>query len=136
DAAGLDGQGIGTLDFVAGPYATAADDALGRVVGEVGIGCVGGVIQVVGAIEAIAHVPQAHHAGHVLQLAVAVGRTGEAVQRVVGDVELHDIAPQLVQFSVFRADHHAFFDGRGAGRGMAPAAFDFHQAQAAGTEIG
>ena len=51
--------------------------------------------EVVGALVAVAHVAQPDGAGHVLQLAVAVGRAGEAIQRMVGDVELHHAAAQL-----------------------------------------
>ena len=45
----------------------------------------------------IAHVAQADLAGLGLQLAVAVRRAGEAIERVVGDVELHHAAAQLLQ---------------------------------------
>ncbi len=45
-------------------------------------------------VVAVAHFAQADHAGHVLQLAVAVRGAGEAVERMVGDVELHHVAAQ------------------------------------------
>src|SRR3546814_3141572 len=46
---------------------------------------------------AVADVAQADGAGHVLQFAVAIGGTGQAVERMVGDVEFHDAATQLLQ---------------------------------------
>jgi hypothetical protein len=48
-----------------------------------------------GVDRVIAHVAQADGTGHVLQLAIAIGGTGQAVQRVVRDVKLHHPAPQL-----------------------------------------
>src|SRR2546429_1565016 len=35
-------------------------------------------LEMVGAVEAVAHLAQAHRAGHVLQFAVAVGAAGQA----------------------------------------------------------
>ena len=49
------------------------------------------------AVIAVAHLAQADRAGHVLQFAVAVGGAGQAVERMVGDVELHHAAAQLRQ---------------------------------------
>ena len=43
---------------------------------------------------AVAHLAQAHRAGHVLQLAIAIGRAGQAVERMVGDVKLHHALAQ------------------------------------------
>ncbi len=54
-------------------------------------------VEVVLARVAVAHVAQADRAGHVLQLAVAVGGAREAVERVVGDVQLHDAAAQPLE---------------------------------------
>ena len=51
---------------------------------------------------------QADHARHVLQFAVAVGRAGEAVERVVGDVELHDVLDGVSRaFASASRDLHA-----------------------------
>ena len=55
--------------------------------------------EVVVARVAVAHVAQADRAGHVLQLAVAVGGAGEAVERVVADVQLHHAAAQASRAS-------------------------------------
>lgn len=129
-----DGQREGALGFLAGAHAAVADDALGGVIGEVRIGLVLLAFQVIGAVIAVAHVAQPHHAGHVLQLAVAVGRTGQAVQRMVGDVQLHHPAPQVVQLGRFGEHHHAVLGRRGARGGIAAPALDLHQAQAARAE--
>ncbi|MNT00191.1 hypothetical protein D3C72_1346150 [compost metagenome] len=129
-----DRQREGALRFLAGAHAAVADDALGGVEGEVRVGFVLFGLEVVGAVVAVAHVAQAHDPGHVLQFAVAVGRTGQAVQRMVRDVQLHHAAPKVVQLGRFGVDHHAVLGRRGAGRGIAAAAFDLHQAQPARAE--
>ena len=66
------------------------------------------------ALIAVAHLAQADGAGHVLQLAVAVGGAGEAVQRMVGDVELHHALADAGETVVLRRDLDAGRDGRGA----------------------
>ena len=48
---------------------------------------------VVLAVKAVADLAQADGTGHVLEFAVAVRRAGEAVERVVGDIQFHDVAP-------------------------------------------
>src|SRR6478672_813085 len=58
-----------------------ADDALGRIEGEVRVRFVFGRAQVVRTFVAIAHLAQAYDAGHLLQLAVAVCGAGQAVER-------------------------------------------------------
>jgi hypothetical protein len=40
EAPALDGQREGALHFLAGAHAARADDALGRIIGEIGIGLV------------------------------------------------------------------------------------------------
>jgi hypothetical protein len=97
-AAAGDGDGEAALLLLAGAHAAVADDALGRVIAEIGVGL---VLRRIGEMIfpgvcvtcAVTHLAQAHHAGHGLQLAVAVGGAGQAIQRMVGDVELHHIAP-------------------------------------------
>ena len=91
-------------------------------------------LQMVLAVIAVADFAQADLARHVLQFAVAVGGAGQAVQRMVGDVELHHAAAQLGEARGLRPHLHPVFDGRGAGGRRALAAFDLHQAQAAGAE--
>ena len=87
------------LNFFAGADAAIADDALGRVVGEVGVGLVLRQKQrvfrpatgedMVFALVAVANIAQADGTSHILQFAIAVGRAGQAVERMVGDVEFH-----------------------------------------------
>ncbi|MCY1496817.1 hypothetical protein D9M68_307670 [compost metagenome] len=134
EATAADGQGEGALGFLAGAHAAVADDALARVVVEIGVGNVLVVIQVVGAVVAVAHFAQADLAGHGLQLAVAVGGTGQAVQRVVGDVQLHHVAAQGGELGRLGVDHHALGHRRGAGGRVAAHAVDLDEAHAAGTE--
>src|SRR5690606_31809422 len=64
-ALAADGQRESSLDFFACANATAAYDALGGVVGEIGIRLVGLLGQVVGTLLPIAHVTQAHDACHI-----------------------------------------------------------------------
>ena len=52
-------------------------------------------IEVVRALVAVAHLAQAHDAGHVLQFAMAVGGAGQAVERVIGDIQLHHAAAHV-----------------------------------------
>jgi hypothetical protein len=97
-AAAGDGDGEAALLLLAGAHAAVADDALGRVIAEIGVGL---VLRRIGEMIfpgvcvtcAVTHLAQAHHPGHGLQLAVAVRGAGQAIQRMVGDIELHHIAP-------------------------------------------
>ena len=107
EAAAFNGQRKGALHFLTSAHAAGTDNALAGVEAEVGVGIVHLGVQMVLTLEAIAHLPQAHGAGHVLQLAIAVGRAGQAVQRVVRDVQLHDVAPQLRQFAGLGGNSHA-----------------------------
>ena len=122
EAAALDGQREGALHLLAGAHAARADDALRRIEGEVRVGLVLGLLGVVLAVVAVAHVAQADGARHVLQLAVAVGGAGQAVERMVGDVELHHALADLLQPLGLGRHHHARRDRRGAGGGRAGAA--------------
>jgi hypothetical protein len=81
---------------------------------------------VIGAVVAVAHVAQTDDAGHLLQLTVAVRGAGQAIQRVVGDVELHHATTQIRELSRLRPDLHTGLDERGAGGGVALAPFDLH----------
>ncbi len=136
EAAPADGQGVGALLLLAGAHAAGADDALGRVEAEIQGGVVLGLIQMMGAVVAVAHGPQAHRAGHVLKFAIAVGGAGQAIQGMVGDVEFHDVAPQLRQPGRLGMHHHAFLDQGGAGRRIPLAPLNGHHAQAAGAKGG
>ncbi len=134
EAAARNCQGQRALHFVTGAHAARADDALGLLIGEIGVGLVLALVDVVLAVVAVADVAQAHRTGHVLQLAIAIGRAGQAVQRVVGDVELHHALAQLGQLGRLGMDHHPRRHRRGAGGRGSGAAVDLHQAQPAGAE--
>ena len=70
EAASGDGQRKGALNLGAGAHAAAADDALGGVEAEIGVGLVLGAgalgIEVIRPVHPVADLPQAHHPGHVL----------------------------------------------------------------------
>ena len=130
------------LGFLAGAHAAVADDALAGVVREIGVGLVLlGMAMVLAADAghvlargAVAHIAQAGHASHVLQFAVAVGAAGQAVQRVVGDVELHHALADVLQLGRLRVHDHAGLGGRGARGRVALAALHLDQAQATGAK--
>jgi len=86
------------------------------------------------AVETVANVAQPHHTRNVLQLAITVSRTSQAVKRMIGNIEFHDIASQLRQLIGLRADLHALFDRGGAGRRIALATFNLDQAHATRAE--
>src|SRR4051812_41905606 len=82
----------------------------------------------------IAHLAQTDDAGHLLQLAVAVRGTRQAIERVIGDVELHYATAQLGELGALRAHLHARLDERRARGWIAFTPLDLDQAQAARAE--
>ena len=124
-SAAVDSQREGPLHLIASSHAARADDALRGVELEIRIAGVNRRIKMITAVEAIAHFAQSDRARHVLEFAVAVGGTGQAVERVVGNIEFHDIASQLRQLVSLRADLHALLDECRARGRIALAAFDF-----------
>ena len=134
EAAAGDGQSECALHLFAGADAARADDAFRRLVGEIGVRGVEPGIGVAMAVIAVSHLAQAHRAGHVLQFAIAIGRAGQAVERVLGDIELHHALAEPLQSVGLGVHHHAFGDRRGAGGGRAVAALDLDQAKPAGAE--
>src|SRR5262249_52814066 len=109
-------------------------DAFRRVEVEVRVALVLYRVEVVLTLVAVPDLTQADCACHVLQFAVAIGTTGEAVERVVGDVELHDVLTEFGDLRRLRPHDHAVgHRGRARGR-RAPAAVDLDQAQSAGAE--
>ena len=65
-------------------------------------------VQMVGAVAVpVAHLAQTDRTGHVLQLAIAVGGTGQAVERMIGNVKLHHAAPQPRERGTLGADFHS-----------------------------
>src|SRR5690606_13235871 len=134
ESATVDGERESALDFVASTHAARADDALGRVEIEVGIGMIDGRVEVVLALVAVAHVAQANVGSLFLQLAIVVGRACETVERVVGDIEFHHALAQLLEPRSLGLDFHAGHDWCGAAGWRTARAFDLDQAQPARTE--
>ena len=145
EAASADRQREGALHFLASAHAAIADDALGRIKGEIGVRLVlrlpieiGRAIlareDVVGAVVTVAHVAQPDRARHVLQFAVAVGGAGEAVERMVRDVKLHHAPADGGEAGRLRLDVDARRDRGGAGGRRAVASLDLDEAKAAGAE--
>src|SRR5579862_726418 len=85
---------------------------------------------------AVADLAQTDLAGHVLQLAITIGGAGQAVERMVGDVELHHPAADLLEPLGLGRHDHAGRDRSGAGGGRAGPAGDLDEAQPAGSEGG
>ena len=145
ETAARDRQCEGALNFLAGADAARADDAFRGVVGKIRVGLVlrhpvvvGAAIRlgehVVLAFVTVAHVAQADRTRHVLQFAIAVGGAGQAVQRMVGDVQLHHALAQLLQPFSLGVHDKAVHRRRGAGGWRAGAALDLDQAEPAGAE--
>src|ERR1700678_198173 len=82
----------------------------------------------------VAHVAQADVPRLGLQFAVIIGAASQAIQRMVGNVELHDAPAQALQARRLGADDHPRFRWRRAGGRRALSAFDLDQAEAAGAE--
>src|SRR6185503_18886117 len=122
------------LHLFAGADAARADDAFRRIEGEIGVGLVLLLAEMVLAVIAVADFAQAHRARHVLQLAVAVRGTGQAVQRMVADIELHDPAAQLRDAVGLGVHLHAVLGRRRAGGGRPFPPLDLDEAQTAGPE--
>ena len=133
-SAPVDGQRKSTLGFLAGTHTARADDAFAGIELEIRIRGIDLGLQMIRAFVAVTHLAQAHHAGHVLQFAITVGRTSQTVQRMVRDVQLHHVAPQVRKFRRLREYFHARCHKRRARRRITFSALDFHQAQPAGTE--
>src|SRR5258706_3171375 len=134
EAAPLDCRRERPLHLVTRAHATRADDTERLIELEIGITGVVFALMVVRAGESITRGRHVQPLCHVLQLAVAVGRTGNAVERVVGDVELHHVAAEVCELRGLGADLHAVGNGRRAGRGIPSAALDLHETEAAGAE--
>src|SRR5262249_27209463 len=82
----------------------------------------------------VADFAQADNVGHVLQLAMPVGRTRQAVEWVIGNVEFHDSATEISKPGRFGCDLHAGFCRSRAGSRKPTPLFYFDQAQTARSE--
>src|SRR5665213_348973 len=97
ESASLNGQREGPLHFLASPHAARAHDALGRLETEIRIRIVlrFGMLEMILAIVTVADFTQSDHARHILQLAVSVRSAGQAIERMVRDIQLHHSAAEL-----------------------------------------
>ena len=130
----LDRQRKCSLDIRTRPHAARAGNALRWVIGEIRIALVHRQVEMVRPVSPIAHLAQANGACHVLQLAVAIGAAGQAVERMVRNVKLHHVAPKPGHQRRLRAHHHAIGHRRRA-RGWRPVPpIDLHHAQPARPE--
>ena len=141
----LDGQRECALHLFTGADAARTDDAFRRIIGEIGVAVVlwhelpvlhtrGVFGPEMGLHRLVPHIAQANRPRHVLQFTIAIGGTGQAIQRVVADIKLHHPAPQLLQPAGLGVNHHSGCDRCGAGRWRAIAPLDLHQTQAARAE--
>ena len=94
ETATFDGQREGALRLLACAHTARADDAARRIELEVGVGSVDLGMQMIGAVLAVAHFAHPDRAGHLLEFIVAGDRGGEAVKRMVGQVQLHHATAQ------------------------------------------
>ncbi len=145
EASAANRQREGALDLFAGAHAAIANDALRRIIGEIGVRLVlrhpfeiGRAVvareDMIGAVVAVAHLAQPNRARHVLQFAVSIGGAGQAVQRMVGDVKLHHAAPDRLEARRLGIHGNARHDRRCAGRRRAVASLDLDQAKPARAE--
>ena len=133
-AAPLDGERQCALLLIAGAHAARAHDAKLRIKREIRVTRVLHCRAVFRAGIAVGSLGDARIGRHVLQLAVAVRRAGGAIERVIGDVEIKDSVAQLRKLGRLGRDLHARHDRGGTRGGIAFAALDLNQAQAAGAE--
>jgi hypothetical protein len=146
ETAAFNGQRERALHFLTSTHTARADDALGRIIGEIGIALVlrhplgidpafgRARLDVVLALVAVAHVAQTDSTRHLLQFAVAIGGTGQTVERMVGDVELHHALADRLQALRLRVDDDAGGNRRRAGGRGAVAALDLDQTETAGAK--
>ena len=82
-ATALNRQGECALGFFTGAHTTRADNTFGRIKSEIGIGFVFRLTEVVFTIITITYFAQSHRSRHVLQFAITIGSTGQAIQWMV-----------------------------------------------------
>ena len=108
EAAPIDGQRESALRLLAGAHAAIADDAFGWIISKIGIGFVlrlpfsiGSAVvpgeNMIGASRVVADLAQADCSRHILKFAISVGRAGEAIERMVGEIEPHHAATDRIE---------------------------------------
>ena len=133
-ASPFNGQRKGALHFGTGAHATRADNAFTGIKTEIRVGAIGCRIQMIFTVKTVAHFAQTHRASHILQFAVAIGWTGQAIQRMVGDIQLHNITAQFRQLAGLGGNGHAFCYRCGTGCRITTATLDLYRAQATRTK--
>jgi hypothetical protein len=113
------------LDFITGTNTAITDNALRRIEFKVRGAGVFFEVSVVVAVVAIANIAKANNASHVLKFTVTICRTRQAIEWVIGDVELHNILAKLGQLSGLSANYHAFFGRSCTGGRSATTTVDF-----------
>ena len=134
EAAPADRQGEGALHFLAGANAAVAHDAFGRIEAEIGVGFVLFVGKMVGAVITVAHIAQPDIARLRLQFAISIGRAGEAIERMVGDIKFHHAFAERLQPLGLGINNHARRNRRRAGSRRPGTALDLDEAEPAGAE--
>ena len=136
ETAAGNGERERSLHLFARAHAARADDALRRIEREVGVRYVLRLIEMIRAGEAVAHVAQSDFARNVLQLAVAVGRARQAIERMIGNVQFEHAFAHPRQRLRLGAHDHAGLDRRRARSRRAFATLNFHEADATRAERG
>jgi hypothetical protein len=103
-----------SLHFIAGPNTAEAVDAFGKIGSHVRMAQVFCPVEVVFAFR-ITDVANAHPGSHGLKLAIVVDLAGEAVQRVVGQHQFNDVAPQFFDSGAVGIDVRIGYNRRMAG---------------------
>ena len=111
-----DGQCKGTLSFLASPNTARANNALRGIKGEVGTAFIFLQLSVILSSKAVTHVSEADLARGRLQLTITICRTGQAIQRMVTDVQFHYATTDFCQLIALSGHRHTRLDGGGAGR--------------------
>ncbi len=128
EAAPLQRQRERALDLFTGAHAAAADDALGRVEHEVGVGLIDRGLGVAGTGRPIG---VAVHPDLLQRLVKLAPAALHLVGRKVGQIQLQHAPAQRLQLGRGGAHHHARFDRGGATGRIAALAVDLDQADPA-----
>ena len=121
------------LHLVTRPDAPRTGNAFRRIKIEIRIGVILLLPQMV-CLYIIAYITQTDGACLILQLTIPVGTASQAVERVIGDVELHHALAQHRETRGLRVNDHAGFDRRRAAGRRTFVAVNLDEAEATGTE--
>ncbi len=124
----LHGERKRALDFVARADTARAQDAFAGIKIEIGVRLVLWLIEMI----RLCHIPDLAKADCprlILKFAIPVRCAGQAIERVIRNVELHHALAQFLQEVRLRPHDHAGFDRGRATRGSPLSAVDFDKAQ-------